>query len=340
LVERGRKGGLDSLSEEEVEDLARLYRAAATHLSLLQAFGASVRQRDRMNRLVNGAHAIIYGRPAEGRNWLGLLVSVMAFPRTVRRTGRYHLLALLLLALGAAYGYFGSARDPDWVLELVPAGDVRTPYATRGELRESLLAGRPESAHAQGGGEKAAFAAFLWQNNTKVALTSFFSGFLFGIPTSLLVLTNGAVLGVYTFTFHSHGLAYEWWAWILPHGVTELLALVLLAGGGLLIGHRVLAPGRVTRSDALRAIRSDVLSLVLFAFPMLLLAALIESFVRQSGLSDPARYWFALGTAVFWVFYLGLVGRGDPTQPDAGHSAAERVVPLSIDEELYGQRTG
>ena len=185
-------------------------------------------------------------------------------------------------------------------------------------------------------GEKSAFAAFLWQHNTKIALTSFFSGLLAGLPSALLITYNGSVLGTYTQTFHAHGLAFEWWAWILPHGVTELLALVLLAGGGLWIGRLVLLPGQARRLELFRASRGDLFRLALFAFVMLLIAALIESFVRQSALSDPARYVFAACTALFWVAYLGFARApaGAAQRILAARSVAERAVPLPDERDF------
>jgi len=106
---------------------------------------------------------------------------------------------------------------------------------------------------------------------------------------------NGAFLGVYTHTFHSSGLAWEWWAWLLPTVSTELLAIVLLSGGGLFIGHQIVSPGRKSRADALREARGHIIRLLLFAFPMLLLAALIEAFVRQFGAFGRKPIRFRLG---------------------------------------------
>ena len=120
-------------------------------------------------------------------------------------------------------------------------------------------------------------------------------------------MLNGALLGVYTATFVRHDLTYEWWAWILPHGVTELLAIVLSAGGGLYIGYTILVPGRQTRAQALAAIRGRLVYFVVFVFPMFLVAAAIESFLRQSNLSNDARYIFAFASVAFWVAYLGFV---------------------------------
>jgi uncharacterized membrane protein SpoIIM required for sporulation len=351
LLEKAPAGSFSRLSDREVEDIGKLYRAAATHLSLLQAFGASVQQRARLNLLVSRAHGLIYGRPAQGRNVQAFFLSFIAFPETVRRTARYHLLAAALLALGGIYAYLGAGADPEWTLEFVAAGDDRTPYASREELKATLLAGRSrpaeEGAETSAGrellsGEKAIFAAVLWQHNTRVAILAFFAGFLAGLPTVLLLLYNGAMLGAYSYTFHSRALAWEWWAWILPHGVTELLAIVLLAGGGLLIGHKLLAPGERSRLDALREARSDVGRLLLFAFPMLLLAAIIEAFVRQSNLSDSGRYLFAAASALLWALYLGLGRIPERTQAriEAQRTIAGRKIPLPDDSEILGALVG
>lgn len=358
LVELAESGGLTRLSDEQVWSLSTLYRALMTHLALARSMGAPASVLQELNRLATRCHALIYGRSPGGTGrWLWLW-SLLAFPTTVRRTLGYHALALALLVLGGSYGYFGAARHPEWALEMVMPGDERTPYASRAELLASLRQGQPVSRqvrvpgepgdggendveralgrHASGLGEKSAFAAMLWQNNTKVALTSFFSGLLAGVPTALLITYNGSLLGTYTQIFHAHGLAFEWWAWILPHGITELLALVLLAGGGLWIGRMLLLPGQTRRLELFRAARGDLFRLVLFAFLMLLFAALVESFVRQSGLSDPARYLFAAGTAVLWAAYLGFARAPARTAQRilAARSVAERAIPLPDERDF------
>jgi len=336
LLDRVKAKGLRRLSDEEVEELARLYRAATSALARRRAFGASAGSLERLNRLVANAHQVIYARTHREPVLRGLLKSLLLFPEVVRATGRYHLVAALLLLLGGAYGYAGALHDPEWATQRVPGADSRIPYAGREELRATLRAGRDPDQPVDGG-EKALFASFLWQHNTKVALLCFFSGLLAGIPTILLLLYNGLSLGVYAATFHGHGLGKEWWAWILPHGVTEMLAIVLLAGGGLYLGRQIVAPGMRTRRRALQEARLPAIQLALFAFPMLLLAAVIESYVRQSGLDDSQRYLFAAGTVVFWALYLG---RARPparwrTDAERARTQAEAWAPRPLEEELW-----
>lgn len=333
LLDRIDAQGLERLDDRDVEDLGKLYRATAARLAHQRAFGASTVREQRLNALVTRAHAVVYGRPQRRPFLATLSYQVMAFPLTIRRTWPYHVAAGAILVLAGVYGYFGSAEDPDWTRSFTFPGDERTPYATEAELLATLRDGRE-----MGSGRKAAFAAQLWQNNTKVALIAYFLGFLACVPTVLALGMNGLMLGTYSFTFHQKGLAYEWWAWILPHGITEMLSIVLLAGGGLMVGHRVIAPGERTRAEALRAVRADAVRLVCFAFPLLFVAALIESFVRQSHLTDGARYVFAGLTALFWIGYLGFVRptRDAVEQVIAPATVAQRAVPLPTEDELLG----
>lgn len=350
LLQKIRNMGLKSLGEQELDEFGKLYRACSTHLAMLRSFGASSVQLDRLNSLVTQSHAIIYGEgitKPDRRRWISVFLS---FPESVRRSLRYHALAFLMLLLGCIYGYWGVNQNPEWGLIFLYPGDTRSPYANREELLASILAGRDEDPRWKelqsqasaspdiDSGEKAIFAAQLWQNNTRVALVAFFSGFLLCIPPLLLMLYTGTQLGVYTHTFLSHGLGLEWFAWVLPHGVTELLAANLLAGAGLWMGKTLFLPGNLTRMEALRAIRADIFRLLFFAFPMMFFAALIESFLRQSNLSDTIRYAFALFSALFWIVYLGWtrLPQSWVVREESRKTQAERIVPLPSDEEFLG----
>jgi len=62
------------------------------------------------------------------------------------------------------------------------------------------------------------------------------------IPVFLLLFLNGLTLGAFSALFASRGLAGDFWGWVLPHGLTELLAVVLCAGG-LVLAQALLFPG-------------------------------------------------------------------------------------------------
>ena len=65
---------------------------------------------------------------------------------------------------------------------------------------------------------------------------AFTLGVLGGVPTVFLLITNGAMLGAFSAMHHDVGVYAEWWAWILPHGITEIGAIFLCGGAGLMLG--------------------------------------------------------------------------------------------------------
>jgi uncharacterized membrane protein SpoIIM required for sporulation len=321
LLDRVERGGPAGLTDGELRELGRLYRATSSNLAQARSFGASTRRIDYLNRLVTRGHGALYGRAQRGSAWRTVLWSPLVFPEVIRRTWPFHLAAILLFLAGGVYGYVGAIGDPEWSLEFMPPEEARTAFATRDQLLASLLYGRPGLPREMREGEKAIFASFLWQHNTRVGLLAFFGGFLAGVPTVLLELFNGLHLGVYSAAFHRHDLQWEWWAWLLPHGVTEILAIILLSGGGLLIGYRVIVPGNLSRIEALKEVRGQALHILLYAFPMFLIAAAIESWLRQSGMSEVGRYL--------------LVKVPESMRfSQAGKTVAEEWVPAPTEEEL------
>jgi len=68
---------------------------------------------------------------------------------------------------------------------------------------------------------------------------AFALGFLAGIPTLILLLQNGLMLGAFAALYASRGLSWDLWGWLLPHGVTELLAVILCGAGGFMLAHAI-----------------------------------------------------------------------------------------------------
>jgi uncharacterized membrane protein SpoIIM required for sporulation len=180
----------------------------------------------------------------------------------------------------------------------------RTPAADTEFLRASLFDGDGSLSAAL-----TTFASFLFTHNARVAMLCFALGFACGLQVVALLVYNGLLLGAMSALYHGRGLALEWWSWVLPHGITELLAIVLCGACGLFIGQAVVFPGRHTRLDNL-ALRGRESALVVFgAVVMLFLAALLEGFFRQLVHNLPVRYSVVVGTSLAWLLYFLFVGR-------------------------------
>jgi uncharacterized membrane protein SpoIIM required for sporulation len=96
------------------------------------------------------------------------------------------------------------------------------------------------------------------------------------------------------------------WAWILPHGVTELSAIALCGGVGLMLGRAIVSPGSLSRTQSLLDTGKEAAAICIGVAGMLVAAAFIEGFIRQTSWSTSARMTFAASTAFFWIAYIGL----------------------------------
>ncbi|MFH0945742.1 MAG: stage II sporulation protein M, partial [Planctomycetota bacterium] len=94
--------------------------------------------------------------------------------------------------------------------------------------------------------------------------------------------------------------------WILPHGVTEILALIICAGAGLALGQALLFPGPYRRLDNLARAGRNGAVVVLGAACLFFIAGLIEGIFRQSVTNVVIRCGVALLTLLFWIAYFRL----------------------------------
>ncbi len=275
------------LSLSDLRELARLYRIHTSRLSLERHRGRDPERVAFLNALCVRAYGHVYvDVPRARRRRLGLWL--FDIPAALGRSQSHQLIAAALLALGALLGAALVIEDPA-TLGAVVSSDMYSASALEqlyesADARAAFLERRPVS-----GADNTLFASSLFSNNTRVGWLSLASGVLGAIPTLLLLVYNGLTLGGFSAIFLRGPEWGTFLAWILPHAVAELLAIVLCSAGGLSLGFAVIAPGRQGVSSALRAAGRDAANLFVASLPLFLAAALIESFVRESQLSSAAR---------------------------------------------------
>ena len=304
LVDRVQRSGLRSLAPEELARLPVLYRAALSSLSVARAIALDAALLAYLNALAARAHVVLYGgrepfAPAFRRFW------ARAFPRAVRVLRWHTLVAVLLTALGTGVAWRELARDPARFSDFVPPAYAqgRGPEASDADL-QAVLARRetPRSALIH-------FSSFLFTHNATIGLASLGLGFAAGVPTAYLVLTNGLVLGAFGWLYGSRGMGREFWAWTLPHGVTEIWAILLCAAAGLRMGQALVFPGRRSRLASLREAGDTAGVVALGCVAMFLVAGLIEGVFRQTVGEQAIRWAVAGSTFALWSAYFSLAGR-------------------------------
>jgi uncharacterized membrane protein SpoIIM required for sporulation len=315
--------GASSLSAAELNRLPALYRAAVSSLSVARAISLDKNLLTYLTALAGRAYLCVYG----GKRRAGLALADFfrrGFPRQVRRHALLVGAAIALMLLGMATGYRLTAADPeryyDLVDESLAAG--RDPGASTAELRAALYHGEEV-----GTGLLGAFSAFLATHNAQIGILCFALGVAAGAPVVYLLFANGLMLGAMAALYGSRGLGAEFWAWVLPHGITELTAVGLCGAAGMALGGALLFPGRHTRLQALAVRGREAALLVAGAVAMLFVAALIEGVFRQR-VHDPVWRWLvAAASLALWSGYFlfaGSDGAVGAAGADGPHGVAAR----------------
>ena len=300
LVGRIESGGLSRLSPEEVARLPLLHRAALSSLSVARSVSLDRNALEYLEALAGRSHAALYGA-RRGRITYWKTFWSESFPRAVRGLRGPLAASTASLVLGGIAGYVLTAADEGNYYAFMPpdlaAG--RGPGSSTESLRHALFSG-------DGSGN---FAAMLFAHNSKVAILCFAAGLAGGLPGLLLLFQNGLVLGAFAALYAGRGLAVELWGWILPHGGTEIFALLLGGAAGVSIGTALLFPGTRSRRAALAAAGGPAGLLVMGASGMLALAGIMEGVFRQEVDDTGVRYLVAVLLALLWTVYFLFAGR-------------------------------
>lgn len=305
LIRQVERDGINTLDYTEAQDLSTLYRQAMTSLSLARAISLDKGLLNYLDALCARSYLAVYA-PQHALGGLVWRLVSRGIPRAVRNSLPVILLAFLTMLTGAAAGYFLFLEDPTWYNTLVPgglAGD-RGILSTRGDLLRYLKS--DDTAPLE---SLTAFASFLFSHNTQIAIMIFSFGVLACIPSVLLTFYNGMVLGAFVALHMDRNLGYELAGWLSIHGVTELSAIAIACAGGLHLGFAVLFPGELIRGDALRLRGRDAVKLALLAAMMLVVAAIVEGYFRQTVQDTQLRLTIGWGLGAFWLLYFTFAGR-------------------------------
>ncbi|MDF1702418.1 MAG: stage II sporulation protein M [Planctomycetota bacterium] len=310
LVARAERRGVRALAGTDLAELATLYRATISSLSVARAISLDRNLLEYLEGLCQRAYFVVYGPRRRIREMVSSLL-LRDFPRAVRALRWHVVLAGLLFLAGTLVGYQLVADDPERFHSFVDPSlsSGRDPSADTEMLRATLYDGDELSGESLG-----EFSAYLFQHNAQVGILCFAVGILAGLPVFLLMGSNGLMLGAFSWLFHSRGLGLDWWGWVLPHGITELLAVVLCGGAGFGLAQGLLFPGARRRLDSLALRGRQAGTVVLGAILMLLLAGLIEGIFRQTVTDITVRYAVIITTSIFWIAYFGYGGRGEVTE--------------------------
>ncbi len=257
----------------EIRRLHYLYERASSDLSRLDTFATEPRLRAFLESLVSRCYSLIHEtRPPVKVRWRA---AVRAFPRAFRRHLDAFRLSVAVTLVGCAFGWFALHVDPRNKAILMPFPGLMVPPAERVQQEEHAHDDRLK-------GVKGSFAAQLMTHNTQVTILTMAMGLTFGAGTLLLLFYNGVILGAVATDYIVAGQGVFLAGWLLPHGSIEIPAILLGGQAGFMLAGALIGWGdRTPRSERLRAVAPDLVTIVCGAAVLLVWAGTVESFVSQ-----------------------------------------------------------
>lgn len=303
------RSGVGSLATEDVAELPRLYRYAATRLAHLETSGRDPDAARSLRALLARAHGILFHRVEhDERNVLVRMADFMMreVPRTIRAEWRPLALSFALLYGLALASFVAVSADLDLAWSLLDPGAV----ATEIQQLQGTAEGQPFRGNFVFGLEDSPrFAGLIMAHNMSVGVMFFAAGL---VPPlfAYVVATNGLMLGTYTAVAAHWGRGTEISSILWCHGVIELQAIVLAGAAGLVLVRGLFFPGPWTRAHALRLGARRAWRLLAPVFPLLFLSGLIEGFVSPHAPTD-VRLMVAVISGVALLAWVLLGGRTD-----------------------------
>ncbi len=297
LADRAVRHGLDGFAAPELPDFAARYREVAADLARVRTYGGEPGLRSRLERLVAAGHNALYRdeRHTWSRIWKFFSVECPAAVVTARR---YVFLATLAFALPGAAGYLLLREQPALASEVLP--EIMLERAEAGVARSQSGHGYYEAP----AGERPGMASAIITNNLTVAFNCFAGGIFLGVGSLVFLAFNGLQMGAASGHFANLGLLKYLWLFVIGHGVLELFAIWVAGAAGFMLGKAIIAPGELTRHDALVLSGRLAMRMIGAAVVLLLIAGIIEGFVSSSTAPTPMRLGVSGASTIFLALYL------------------------------------
>jgi uncharacterized membrane protein SpoIIM required for sporulation len=286
-----------SVAQAEVSGarVAALYRRACEHLALARARSYPSYIVDRLERVTADGHQVIYQRHEFGLARVKAMVAV-EFPCAVRKQIRYVAVAAATFVLPTVVIGLLVYWRPELILSMVSSESALSFEEMYSPAADSI--GRVRAASTDW-----MMFGFYIRNNIGVAFQCFAGGLFAGLGSLFFLAYNGAFAGALAGYLTERGLSSTFYSFVSTHSAFELTAIVLAGAAGLRIGHALLAPGRLTRVQALVEATQDSAIVLYGVTAMLLIAAGVEAFWSSASWLDPrVKYSVA---AVCWMTVLG-----------------------------------
>ncbi len=252
-----------------------LYERAAADLAKLNTFANEPEMRRYLESLVARAYGEIHETREKPHRFRPVHWFFVLFPQTFRRHINVFWLTIAITVIGCAFGGMATIFDPD-------SRHVTMAFGHDAILPSERVAEEERAKTDRLAGEKATFSSYLMTHNTKVSILTMALGMTWGVGTIIMLFYNGVILGAISLDYIADGQGKFLAGWLLPHGSFEIPAILIAGQAGLILGGALIGRGtRVPLTGRLRAVSTDLVTLIGGVGVLLIWAGFVEAFLSQ-----------------------------------------------------------
>ncbi|MBX9851316.1 MAG: stage II sporulation protein M, partial [Cytophagaceae bacterium] len=220
-------------------------------------------------------------------------------PEIVYESRKELLLSFFIFITAMAIGVISSIYDPQFAKLILGDSYIKMTI-------ENINSGDPMAVYKKSGQVDMFLGISI--NNLLVSFRTFIMGVFLAIGTIAIMIYNGIMVGTFQYFFYEKGLFLESFLTIWLHGTIEISCIIIAGGAGLKLGSGLIFPGTYSRMQAFQMSAKKGLGLMVGITPLIVLAAIIESFVtRYTKVPDMVKLSLILVSLLFILGYFVII---------------------------------
>lgn len=281
--------------------LPALFRQVCADLALARQRCLAPLTVERLNGLCLRGCQHLYGGQGAMRAGLWRLISE-TFPRAVRSEWKIVAWCHFLFWFPFLALLFFGDRDPRWFESTLGAEGMQSLHQMYDD--PETVAGARDSL----GENFAMFGHYIW-NNVGICFRTFAGGLLLGVGALFITVFNGIYIGAAAGYVTHAADPVAFWTFVAGHAAFELTGIVLSAAAGVRMGLAIIAPGAMSRREALGAAAERAFPILIGAALLVVAAAFIEGFWSPLDFPPLVKYAFGIALLLLTAVYLIFSGR-------------------------------
>lgn len=281
--------------DDQLRRFPQDYRRLCQNLALAKSRQYSMNLIGYLNDLVQAGYQNLYSSQlSKGKSLLDFFA--YGFPSVLRNNGPTLWLAAAVFVLPYLALMIGCWLNDELIYSLMDPFQVR--------MMESMYEPSLQrfGRERQSDSDVLMFGYYIY-NNIGIAFRCFATGIFAGVGSLFTLAFNGLVIGGVSGHLSNLGYGITFYPFVIGHGSFELTAIVFSGAAGLKLGYALIAPGQLSRKQALVRAASDAIKIMYGVFVMLMIAAFIEAFWSSSS-TIPDSIKYIVGAALWlFVFY-------------------------------------